>query len=55
MESANHEEQTVFLINSSESVDLERQLYALFYVILYKGFEQLQILVSGGHTGTNLP
>ena len=36
-----------------ESVDVEGQLYALFYTILRKGLEHLQILVSTGGLGTN--
>lgn len=39
---------TVFSICSWESVNVEGQLYILFYIILYKWLERLQILVSGG-------
>lgn len=37
-----------FLIQVWESTDVKGQLYALFYLILYKRLEHLQILVSKG-------
>lgn len=37
-----------------KNMNVERRMYALFYTILYKGLEDLQILVSGGvGPGTN--
>lgn len=45
MDSTNHNSKTVFLVHGWESMGAENQLYALFYVILYKGLEYLQILI----------
>lgn len=40
---------------SWESKDVDGQLYALFYAFLHKGLEYLQILLSAGSHGTNVP
>lgn len=44
----------LFSILSWGSMDVEGQLYALFYAILNKGLEHPWILVSEGGPGTNL-
>lgn len=51
--STNCRSKTVVSIQSWESSDVEGQLYALFYTILYKGLEHPQILISVGDPGTN--
>lgn len=48
MDSTNHGSKTVFLINGWDSEDVHYWLYALFYDILYQGFEHLRILVFAG-------
>lgn len=39
MDSTNHQSKTIISISSWESVNVENQLYALFYAILYKGLD----------------
>lgn len=48
MDSANNRLKTLFSIHGWESVEAEGQMYALFYVILHKGLEHPQILLSVG-------
>lgn len=52
-DSANNRLKKLFSIHGWESVEAEGQLYVLFYVILHKGLEHPQILVSGDFPGTN--
>lgn len=54
MDSTNLGSKTVFSIQSWESMNVEGQQYALFYVTLHKILEHLQILVPAGGSGTNL-
>lgn len=43
--STNYGSRTVFSTCDWESMDLEGQLYLLFYAVLYKGLEHLLVLV----------
>ena len=49
-DSINHRLKAAFLISGWESLDVEDQLYTLFYALSYKEFEHPWILVAvGGH------